>query len=695
MSVSGLTLLVCGDKLSEIEFGKGGNDSLDGMWRAIRVCSDDLPPRSTVYCDVAAAELQAEQLINHAVGAPLQDAVRLLEATAPYVSLSREQLGRISATFPWPNCVLDRKTRLLYGRLICSSNLAAIGPSAFVDAFGDVARRLCTAVRAHGDTVSLSFDLDDSNATIELLADLTESDDVSSFEWDLPTSQDGKSDFTHDRAVELATYVGECCPELRTVEIKTVRADRSRFVVHEFEPGYKNLDPSARPRRSNVRVVSGVIAAIARQVAAFSWTELTRARTQIGEDVTELVSDAPRRLSQYDNEGRRREWSAKLHNIERDLQTIGLPPPPSDLESAGEPVRWDSARDEDKLTVALNSMVTALRRLVPNRPVDREFVQIAAQIQDALNKLNTGLDESRTPTTSHEDSFYPQLVEELGRLRSLLITVWLDNSTMRRIKGTPTELGKAVDAVIETASAKQLRAEQNELEETLADFGSKVYPVPDHEPFPTSIRAHRWVVEVPFVNWEPALQASHTIDREVVEVHVTLLCIAEDVVLPIAVLLSRREDGSFIPLAPDSIRQIPGMRDRSLEPGETSKALSSVVDELILASWKNARDRMRSETWPSAHGVLPRTHLDSAVRITQHAAWGSDGIVAIIQELVTRVEDELQGTSRRPIAGELAIPSALSGSKIDDDSAELLVAVASWLAISDDLQARNGVTGMI
>ena len=692
VSVSGLTMLVCTDKLSDVQFGKSGNDSLDRMWRAIRACTDDLPPRSTAYCAVVTTELQPGQLINHTVGAPLEDAVRLLEATSPYISLSREELSCIAFAFPWPEGVLDRKTRLLHGRLLCSCYLAAATPAVFVDAFRDVPTRLSSAVRAHGDTVSLHFDLDESIATIELLADPTEHDDFTNFEWDLPTGHDGTRDITNDRAVELANTVGECCPELRTVEVRTVLADGSRFVVGELESGHKRLDLSARPRRSNVRVVSGVIAAISRQVAAFSWTELIRARTKIVEKLAELVSEAPRRLSPYDNEGRRREWSEALDQIERGLLTIGLPPPVSDLDSAGDPVRWDSARDEDKLTVALNSMVTALRRLVPNRPVDREHVQIAAQIQDALKKLNAGLDDPRTPTTSQEDSFYPRLVEGLRRLRSLLITVWLDNSTMRRIRGTPAELGNVVDAFIETAAAKQLQAEQDELEAALADFGSPVKIVPDRDPFPTSISPHQWVVEVPLGNWEAALEESRAIDREVVEVDITLLCVAEDVVLPFAVLLSRREGGGYFPLTPDSIRQIPGMRDRTLEPGETSKAVSSVVDALVRASWKNARDRMRSDTWPAAHGVSARAHLDNAIRITQHTAWASEEILAVIQELFERVEDELQGTSRRPIAAELAIPAVLSGRELDDDSAELRVAVASLFAIIVDLHARTSPT---
>ena len=694
MSVSGLTMLVCADKLSDVQFGEKRNDSLDRMWRAIRACTDDLPPRSRAYCTVATAEIQTGQLINHTVGAPLEDAVRLLEATSPYISLSREELSCIVSAFPWPEGVLDRKTRLLHGRLLCSCYFAAVTPAVFVDAFRDVPTRLSSAVRAHGDTVSLHFDLDESIATIELLANPIEHEDFPNFEWDLPTGRDGTRDITNDRAVELANFVGECCPELRTVEVTTVLADGSRFVVGEVESGHKRLDLSARPRRWNVRVVSGVIAAISRRVAAFSWTELIRARTQIVEKLTELVSEAPRRLSPYDNEGRRREWSKALDKIERALLTIGLPPPASDLDSAGDPVRWDSARDEDKLTVALNSMVTALRRLVPNRPVDREHVQIAAQIQDGLKKLNAGLDDPRTPTTSQEDSFYPRLVEGLRRLRSLLITVWLDNSTMRRIRGTPAELGNVVDAFIETAAAKQLQAEQNELEAALADFGSPGKIVPDSDPFPTSISGHQWVVEVPLGNWEAALQRSRAIDREVVEVEITLLCVVEDVVLPFAVRLSRSEGGGYFPLASDAIRQIPAMRDRTLEYGEASKAVSSVVDELTRASWKNARNRMRSETWPAARGVSARVHLDDAIRIAQHTSWASEEIVEVILELIERVEDELKGGSRRPIAAELAIPAVLSGRELDDDSAELRVAVASLFAIVVDLQARtNPITG--
>ena len=393
VSIAAITLLVCADKLSEVEFGRTSSDSLDRMWRSIRACSDELPPRSTDYCEIAATALQAGQLTNYVVESRLVDAVRTLEATAPYVSLSHDHLRRIAAAFPWPAGVLDRKTRLLHGRLRGASHLAAIEPAAFVEAFGDVTSRVCDAVKAHESAVALATGNGNSVATIELLADPFEHDEVGEFHWDPPKNRDETKDLTNTRAVELATYVGECCPELRTVEVRTVLADRTGFVISDFEPGHKRLDVSARPRRTNVRVVSGVIAAIARQKAVSSWTELIRARDQIGRTLTELVSEAPRRLSPYDNAGRRRDWARTLAQVERDLLSIGLPPPASDLDAAGEPVRWDLARDEDKLVVSLNGMVAAIRRLVPNPPVDREYVQIGAQVQDALTKLRTAMDD--------------------------------------------------------------------------------------------------------------------------------------------------------------------------------------------------------------------------------------------------------------------------------------------------------------
>ena len=685
VSVSAFSLFACADKLSEIEFGKTGNDWLDSMWRAIRACTDDLPRRSTGYCEVAATELQADQLISYVVASELSDAVRTLEATAPYFSLSRSQLSRIEVAFPWPDGILDRKTRLLHGRLSWSGYSAAIEPVAFVEAFGNIASRLSKAVRAHESTVALIAGADNSVVTIELLFDPDGNDEFSKFDWDPPKNRMETEDLANSRAVELAIYVGECCPELRTVEVRTVLADRSKFVLNDFEPGHKRLDVSARPRRTNVRVVSGVIAAIARQVGAFSWTELIRTRAQIGEKLTELVCDAPRRLSPYGNAGRRREWSTTLAQVERDLLSIDLPPPVSDLDAAGDPVRWDLARDEDKLAMALSAMVSPLRRMVSSPPVGRGFVQIGAQVQDALEKLRAGLDDPGTPTTSREEVVYPRTLEALTQLRASLIAVWLDSSIKQQIRGTPTGLRRAVDIQIEAASVCQTQAERNELEAAFDSLGATVHLVPSCDPFPTSISGHEWVVEMPFDSWEVALQRSKAVNRTVIEVAVTLLWVVDDVVLPFAVLLSREAGGRDIPLAADAIRHIPGVPDRIFEPGETSKALSSVVGELTLASWKNARHRMRPETWPAPDGVCARAHLSKAIGMTNHTAWASDEIVTILQELIERVEAELLGTSASSIATEFIVPAALSGRELDSDSAESRVEWACLLAIDVDL----------
>ena len=123
------------------------------------------------------------------------------------------------------------------------------------------------------------------------------------------------------RAVELATYVGESCPELEVVEVRTVIADGSPLSIRAgdspWEPGHKRLGRNARPRRSDVRVNVGIRAAITRQVSAFSWTELVRARERIADTVTGLVGAAPRRLSAHDNRRRRVEWAAGIVKANR------------------------------------------------------------------------------------------------------------------------------------------------------------------------------------------------------------------------------------------------------------------------------------------------------------------------------------------------------------------------------------------
>ena len=242
-----------------------------------------MPARSTIYCDAAARALGNEQLLDHLQRAPFGDAVRLLEAVAPYVRLSQLELTQISAAFEWPVGTQSSGSRLLYGRFLEACHGAASSLDAFQAVFGTSRERLTRACRAHPNVISALLGDDGDCATIQLLADPRDEDDVSRLPWDSDPTHD-RDDPLNRRAWELATYVGECCPELEIVEITTVIADGSPLRIHAgtspWEPGHMRLARDARPPRSQVRVGAGIKGAITRQVAAFSWTVLVRSRNE-------------------------------------------------------------------------------------------------------------------------------------------------------------------------------------------------------------------------------------------------------------------------------------------------------------------------------------------------------------------------------------------------------------------------------
>ena len=689
LRLSGVAPLVCAHKLSDVEFGESesGNSEMDLMWRAIRAISNHLPPRSTVYCDVAASALKERSFVDQVVTGSLSDAVRVLEAVAPYVSFSYDQLQRIASAFPWPDGVPEHEDRVLHGRLLSASHAGAVDGSAFVEAFGDVSARICKAVQAHPNTISSVADADESIVTIEVLA-APDDEENCTIDWDLPSNRDRREDPIHRQAVELATYVGDCCPEIQTVEVKTLLADGSRLVISEMEPGYKRLGTAARPSRANVRVVAGVIAAITRQVAAFSWTEIVRARTGLAQRVIELASEAPRRLNPNDNEGRRRQWAAGLDGAEEIIQGIGPPPAVSELNPDIAPAQWDPRQGRDELTQSLEEVVTALRRLLPEG--DRQFVKIAACIERSASRIGVVLSDSRMLMTGEEVCVYPGLIGELIRVRRLLISVSLDPSTRRRIKGAPAELPKSVDQLVEAVANRQLNAERQHLETAFAGTASTVRTVLEDDPLPTSIVGHQWIVEVALEKWDTALEESMSIDTEVVEVRVVLLCVVKDAALPLAVELSRLEKGRYIPLTEEGIDRIAESIGRRFQPGETARTVSYVSNKFVLASWEEARRRLRPATWPVVKAASPRCHLESAIKVAEEAEWGEETLIAAIRELGALVEAELDGRSDAAIAAELAVPSALRDKETEPFFSEKLVAIALFVAVCMDMQLSDG-----
>ena len=684
-----LAFLVCGHKLAGVDFDIKTDNVLAQLARRVTACSSDLPARSTTYCDAAVAELNDSALVRYITRCSLEEAVRLLEATAPYIRLRRTSLVEICSALEWPRSVLSSVDRLLRGRFVDVCYHASRESNAFGDVFGPTHRRLTRACQAHPNVISGVVSAEGTCATVELLADPREEGVRSRLEWD-PKPRD-EDDPINRRAVELATYIGECCPELEVVEVRTLLADRSSLKIRdretEWEPGYKRLGRNARPRRSLVRINVGVQGAITRQVASFSWTELIRKRERIAGTVSELATSAPRRLSPRDNERRRAKWRESLEDVAIELTDLPAPPVDKDLRQGAAAVDWDRVPSDDKLTDALKSVVTTLQTLVKGEPKDFDHLRGGAQAGMALGQLRAARSDSELLTTDGEVALYGRLESAVGRLRSLLVAISFDNLLLNGLKGPPSQFLDVVDEFIDQAASHRIGVERRALE---AIFGNVVdtgmESVGDETLFPGSIRGHQWVVMVPPVAWEQAVGAAAGFGRDVVKVAVTLVCVHEGVVLPIAVRLSSTNE-AVLPVPPGDIADIAGRLALRTVPADKQAFFTGVADELALASWKNARRGLRPVGWPSVPNEdSAREHIRRAYARIDGAAEADGEVVVCLRAIAKMVDEEIGGKESRPLAAAVAVPPSLDGDKGNVDPAADLVLSGALLALDQELR---------
>ena len=695
VSLLSWAFLVCANSFADVDFGSDGNGPLGLVGQPVRECARDLPARSTIYCDSAAAALGHGRLLQHLLAAPLADAVRLLEPTAPYVRLTRVELSKVSTAFGWPPGTQSARSRLLFGRLLDACHRAAIDTRVFSEVFGPPGERAARACRAHPNATSVLLSDDGGCATVTLLADLRDDADVSRLPWDSAASREGDEPLNR-RAVELATYVGECCPELEVVEVRTVLADGSPLRIlagdSPWEPGRKRLSRNVRPRRWDVRVNVGVRGATIRQASAFSWTELLRARERIADTVTRLVVAAVRRLSAHDNRRRRLEWTASVEGANAELAELPAPPVDRNWERHRPAATWDVTASEDALASALSNILTALRQLVAGPPEELEHKRLSALVGTALKRLRAALADPATLTTGRESDAYERLVVDVSRLRSLLVAISDDVTIVNRIKAPPSRLVAVIDPLIDRSASVRIRVERQALEAVFSNIeGLFLQDVSDEDPFPSSILGHRWIVGIDPIMWEEAVAAAAGVDRNVVAVPVTLVCVADDFVLPIALGVPW-SDGRFMSVQPEEISGIAAQLNRRTVPSGRRRFFSDVLEDLVLASWKVARMRLRPGEWTFKEDTTPQEDLMRA-RERMHQEEGTE-LVAILATLAERVQQEILGSSARPLAAAVAVPRLFDTEDADGDDAKALVERGTLLAIGEELKSESPETGV-
>ena len=647
-------MFVCNDKFAGVRLGTGGDSVLDQLGQHVHACAEDLPDRSTAYCE-AAARACGDRLASLITGAPLEDAVRLLEASAPYLSsLSDSDLREMARRFPWPDEILDAKVRHLHGRLRSASYLATDGAPGFVRSWGSVVQRLDQAARSAANVISASITHGDSvGATVQLLSDPVGETDSPNFAWDLQSRRDHRDDAINQAAVDMATHVGECCPELEVVEVITILADGTRLKLGDLEPGNKRLARSARPARHIVRANVGVQAAISRQVAACSWTELVRHRARIGTLVAQLTDEAPRRLGSNDNRQRRADWVHRLDEADLLLATLPRPPATSELDVGSAAARWDRDREEDDLSAALRHVASMLRSLVPQDPGRLVPAGASGQARDTARKLTKAVSKVDLLMTAEERSAYADLPTALGRLRGLLSAIAFDSTVSNKIKGSPDVFLDNLNQLVDMIAAAQLQEELGFLKEAfLGVSGAEIFQVPSEDPFVNSIAGHQWLVTVPPENWDEIVVLAAEKPLDITGVPVSVVCTTDEALLPIAVRLSTMVSAGSIPLGPESVEQFGSALGRNTIDGPALNLVGDVARELALASWKNARRWLRPSEWPVVDDD-PAADVLEVQQLLDSAPSDEQDMLSTMHDLLFRVLAESEGQDVGAVAAEL------------------------------------------
>ena len=135
---------------------------------------------------------------------------------------------------------------------------------------------------------------------------------------------------------------------------------------------------------------------------------------------------------------------------------------------------------------------------------------------------------------------------------------------------------------------------------------------------------------------------------------------------------------------PEEISQIAGKLNRRTLTSVARRLFSDVLDDLVLASWKMARMRLRPPEWTADDNPTPHEYLKRA-RQRMHEGRKDSELVALLRTLGDRVEQEILRDDTRPIAAAVAIPRLLAVEDTVGDDVTELVEGGTLLALAEEL----------
>lgn len=164
----------------------------------------------------------------------------------------------------------------------------------------------------------------------------------------------------------------------------------------------------------------------------------------------------------------------------------------------------------------------------------------------------------------------------------------------------------------------------------------------------------------------------------------SVVCEVDGTLLPIAVRLSIISPSGLLPLTPDVVDSFAAALGYSTIAASSLELIGAVTQELLLASWEDARTKLRPFDW-----LLPdndsRGHLATARHLLHDARFLEEEWLTPMNDLADRLESEFESELARPISAELSGTGIFDSRELPGDHALVHVSEAVVLAIDAEL----------
>lgn len=671
VTVHQLASLTYGVRNQGLVLTKTGTPEIDGPFRVVEAIARALPARQAATATAVSAGVSPDRLAELALAAGLAGGVRLLEAGAGLLPVTAELAAALLDAHRGPDGpeqveLWPRLVEALHDALTDDQRPGALGP---------VKARALQVARADPLAVGLSFGPPGDETTLTVLIP-PRAAPAEGPVWD-SAPPPGFEDLANDTAVAAARRLAAACPELATVEVVTVTPSGRRFLVGDLEPGHKRMRAAdAFPDRTGVRRNVGFQSALRRLTAAESWTAVLRQQIAVGQELADLVAEAPARLSSRDNQGRRRTWTARARAVVEAVAALATRPAATGVDPAGSHARADDdQRRADKASEALADVANALPRIVE----DGRPLALAATFRDAANKL-AAASTAAAPTLTGLGSPIPDgLVAACRRLGGALAALDSDPSGAFRIRAA--DPGGSADRLAAVAADKEANRQRAVLTGHLQAIpGAVIHRVQDPSPSSWTIDATAWVVTVPIERWNDLCDA---LDQMPADARTGLggRVVATACDGPTALLSARLAsygDQPLLPLTAEAARPFAEAAGLVLAEGPAAESAAEIIDDLVDLSWQTARDRARPPDWPAV-ARNPALVLDELERRAEAACASlaepdAQEARAAFAVLLDQVAAELEGPQ----------PITLAGAAFDahDPAARLHDAADLWTAFA-------------